>query len=139
MTATGNWTSTEADHEGRPLLIRARTFDGPIPADPALQMLMVMERIYPVTDGVALPSAVDQVQFDMLERELFEEGEAHGILMLVMVETGAGRVRYYAYVADPEAVMELLDEVAGADFEMELAADEDPYWAIYTQLIEGVA
>lgn len=138
MTDKADWTSTEADHEGRPLLIRARRFAGPIPADPSLQMLMVLERAYAVTDGVALPGAVDQVQFDMLERELFEEGEAHGILMLVMVETGAGRVRYYAYVADPGAVMDLLDEVAGPEFEMELAADEDPYWAIYTQLVDGL-
>lgn len=138
MSTEANWIRTEADHEGRPLHIRARTFPGAVPADPALQMLMVLERTYPVTDGVALPGPVDQVQLDMLERELFEEGEAHGLLMLVMVETGAGRVRYYAYVADPEAVMDLLDDVAGTDFEMELAADADPDWAIYAQLVDGL-
>lgn len=136
--AAGDWLSVEAEHEGRPLLIRARSFAERVPADPSLQMLMVMERAYAVSDGVALPGPADTEILEWLQRELFEEGEALGLLMLVLVETGAGRVRYYAYVRDPDAVMARIDEVCGPEFEIDLAADEDPYWNIYTQIVEGL-
>lgn len=138
MAARDEWLAAEATHEGRPLLIRGRTFAGRVPANPALQMLMVMERAYPVVDGIALPGLADHESLQTLECEIFEEGEALGLLMLVLVETGAGRVRYYAYVADPEAVMQRIDEVLGPDFALDLAADEDPYWNIYSRMIDGL-
>ncbi len=67
------------------------------------------------------------------KRELAGAATAARVLDALGIRTFLGTVGDEAH-----AVMARIDEVCGPEFQLDLAADEDPYWHIYTQMVEGL-
>lgn len=134
MTVEGRWFASEGLRGGRPLLLRGRQPASLTSEQASKSHLLCIDWRYDA-DHSGLP---DEAQYKLLtdfERHALDPIEGTE-LVLALVETGDGRIRYYCYVSDVDQVAATIGQATS--LQIELSAIHDPDWSEYMAIVQRI-
>ncbi|MDB5431290.1 MAG: hypothetical protein JWP35_2406 [Caulobacter sp.] len=130
MKSSGKWLGAEAEQDGKPVLIRARSA---AIVDFGKPHLVVIDLGYDCVDDSELPTDDQYEAVGAFETSALDRLEEAGNLVLVFIETVGGRVRYLAYLRDVEEAVGFIDLHADPALRLEFQSTEDHEWREYRE------
>lgn len=134
MQVREGWFAAEGTRHGMPILTRGRKPESIVCPQNQFPHLLCVDLHYAGTDLTALPTVnlydgVARFEKDAIDRLEEEDG------ILLLVETGEGKVRYFLYTASPDALANKVQDGADASLRLEFSGDFDPDWSVYREMI----
>jgi len=132
------WVGAEGERDGKPFIVRARRFEPGAEPKAGLPVLLVIDVTYECFDDTRLPFKEQYDEADFFEQTIFDALEQRGQLKFVFAETGDGKIRYFSYVRDPEAVVGFLKQKVNQALPVEIFSGADPEWAEYKRRLAAL-
>lgn len=129
------WFLAEGYRQQKPVMTRGRRPETVWPFREDFPDLLCVDFFYPAGDDTGLPTAAQYVDIESFEAKILDQPDFEDRL-LVLVQTGSGKVTYYLYVDNPQEVADDIGNRSGDARLLEFSSGHDPTWTVYRSEIE---